>query len=193
MATLAIYGGHHPGFVDNSTAAATSQAVMQQQVLPSDDQYITTFFCRARYDYKTNDPSSLPFQKGDVIEVLTQLESGWWDGLLGEERGWFPSNYVTVITDEEAEAALAASEASIQQYPDTGDPIAVAGTASDQEGQWLDVHLEQNGSQNGVADPARVSVGGPTQSSDFWMPQVTPDGQASHHASLFRPISNLSP
>ena len=75
-----------------------------------DEQYISTFFCRALYDYQTNDSSSLSFHKGDIIEVLTRLESGWWDGLLNEERGWFPSNYVTVISDQEAEAALNGSE-----------------------------------------------------------------------------------
>ena len=75
-----------------------------------DEQFISTFFCRALYDYQTNDSSSLSFRKGDVIEVLTQLESGWWDGLLNDERGWFPSNYVTMISDPEAEAALNGSE-----------------------------------------------------------------------------------
>ena len=66
---------------------------------PSDDQYLTTFFCRALYDYRSQDASSLSFYKGDIIEVLTELESGWWDGLLNDERGWFPSNYVQRITD----------------------------------------------------------------------------------------------
>ncbi|PWN24151.1 SH3-domain-containing protein, partial [Microstroma glucosiphilum] len=59
-----------------------------------DDQAVQTFFVRALYDYEAQDASSLSFVEGDVIEVLTQLPSGWWDGLLGEDRGWFPSNYV---------------------------------------------------------------------------------------------------
>ena len=75
-----------------------------------DQQYISTFFCKALYDYQSQDDSSLSFRRGDVIEVLTRLETGWWDGLLGEERGWFPSNYVAVISDEEADAAFSAAE-----------------------------------------------------------------------------------
>ncbi|KAI5835257.1 SH3-domain-containing protein, partial [Schizophyllum commune Tattone D] len=51
-------------------------------------------FCKALYDYEAQDPSALSFKRGDIIEVLTQQPSGWWDGLLGDERGWFPSNYV---------------------------------------------------------------------------------------------------
>jgi len=58
--------------------------------------------CRvqALYPYQSADPSSLSFGKGDIIEVLTQLESGWWDGWCNGLRGWFPSNYVEIIEDE---------------------------------------------------------------------------------------------
>ncbi|KAJ1026749.1 hypothetical protein NDA16_002046 [Ustilago loliicola] len=68
-----------------------------------------SFFVRALYDFESNDASSLSFQKGALIEVLTQLESGWWDGLLDNQvRGWFPSNYVEPISDQEAEMELMA-------------------------------------------------------------------------------------
>ncbi|EJU03215.1 ras GEF [Dacryopinax primogenitus] len=62
-----------------------------------------TFFVRALYDYRSADSSSLTFHKGDLIEVLTQLDSGWWDGLLEDERGWFPSNYVVPVSEHEVE------------------------------------------------------------------------------------------
>jgi hypothetical protein len=87
------------------------QVQQQESTMSADEQYLT-FFCRALYDYQTQDPSSLSFHRGDIIEVLTQLESGWWDGLLLDERGWFPSNYVERISDEEAEEAFAAAEAA---------------------------------------------------------------------------------
>ncbi|KAI9320783.1 ras guanine nucleotide exchange factor domain-containing protein [Dichotomocladium elegans] len=55
--------------------------------------------CRvqARFPFNSNDPSSLSFEQGDIIEVLTKLDSGWWDGWCDGARGWFPSNYVQVI------------------------------------------------------------------------------------------------
>ncbi|KAI9299747.1 SH3 domain-containing protein, partial [Cunninghamella echinulata] len=49
---------------------------------------------RALYAFRSNDKSSLEFEQGDIIEVLNQLQSGWWDGWCKGSRGWFPSNYV---------------------------------------------------------------------------------------------------
>jgi len=79
----------HNGFVD--------------QVPFGQPNYLTGVFCRALYDYDSTDASSLSFRRGDIIEVLTRLESGWWDGLLNDERGWFPSNYVAIMSEQELE------------------------------------------------------------------------------------------
>ena len=94
----------------NSRAQTMSLGPDPAQQQPEEEQFLSTFFCRALFDYQTDNDSSLSFRRDDIIEVLTRLESGWWDGLLGQERGWFPSNYVTIISDQEADAALAAAE-----------------------------------------------------------------------------------
>ncbi|GAA6009704.1 uncharacterized protein JCM10292_003626 [Rhodotorula paludigena] len=59
---------------------------------------------RALYGYNGTDSSSLSFRQGDVIEVLSTLESGWWDGVVLQSgtRGWFPSNFVEKIGEDEA-------------------------------------------------------------------------------------------
>ncbi|PFH53392.1 hypothetical protein AMATHDRAFT_1447 [Amanita thiersii Skay4041] len=88
----------------------------QEQVLELDmDDQFQTLFCRALYDYDSQDSSALSFRRGDIIEVLSQQPSGWWDGLLGDERGWFPSNYVVVISEDEAEQAFASAVSEAQQ------------------------------------------------------------------------------
>lgn len=152
------------------------------QAQGGEEQYISTFFCRALYDYQTSDASSLSFRRGDIIEVLTCLESGWWDGLLGDERGWFPSNYVSTISDQEAEAALGASDLEGPQSS-IGDDSVVdiehsmsrSLSQSDQDGDWLDsepAYLNAgrtNGSMNAHATG--------TQHHDFWVPQVSGDGR----------------
>nr|CAG8439138.1 9157_t:CDS:10 [Entrophospora candida] len=55
----------------------------------------SALFVRALYDFNSTDSSSLSFKKNDIIQVLTQSETGWWDGLCGGKRGWFPSNYLS--------------------------------------------------------------------------------------------------
>ncbi|KAF8505355.1 ras guanine nucleotide exchange factor domain-containing protein [Hysterangium stoloniferum] len=59
------------------------------------------FFCKALFDYESRDDASLSFRRGDIIKVASRLESGWWDGYLHDIRGWFPSNYVEVLTEDE--------------------------------------------------------------------------------------------
>ncbi|THH31171.1 hypothetical protein EUX98_g3005 [Antrodiella citrinella] len=153
---------------------------------PAEEQYISTFFCRALYDYQTRDASSLSFHKSDIIEVLTQLESGWWDGLLGDERGWFPSNYVVVISEQEAETALAATAPEFSQtssMPSLPDESvldmsqALGGSSSD--ANWLEADDGYNASQHAVQQAAQPEKGREREGhhNDFWVPRVSQDGR----------------
>ncbi|KAI8357794.1 ras guanine nucleotide exchange factor domain-containing protein [Blakeslea trispora] len=54
---------------------------------------------QALYTFESSDPSSLRFEEGDFIDVLSKLSSGWWDGWCNGQRGWFPSNYVKIIKE----------------------------------------------------------------------------------------------
>ncbi|KAI0345715.1 ras GEF [Trametopsis cervina] len=174
---------------------------------PAEEQYITTFFCRALYDYQTNDASSLSFRRGDIIEVLTRLDSGWWDGLLGpDDRGWFPSNYVAVISDQEAEAALSASDTEVPQATLQDDSVvdmaqsmassvssasmfslSRALSQSDREGDWLDrdpdyappsYSQQANEAEEYYPDASpAIQQNEPVQHHDFWVPRVSADGR----------------
>jgi hypothetical protein len=35
---------------------------------------------KALYTFEGTEPTALAFNKGDSIDVLAQLDSGWWDG-----------------------------------------------------------------------------------------------------------------
>jgi son of sevenless-like protein len=188
-----------------STSTLVSDSSLPQNSRMDDQQFITTFFCRAKYDYQSADDASLSFRRGDIIEVLTRLETGWWDGLLGEERGWFPSNYVDIITDEEADIGLAALELQQQQqqqqqanvqliptYPSQStstqptlprSSMAQSRLHNDQR-TWPDGDTDPS-SRNGhnVDGPPIPSVEGETLPSDYWVPRVTTDGQVSRFSS----------
>lgn len=174
----------------------------------ADGSAAQSFFVRALFDFTGQDTSSLSFKRGDVIEVLNTLPSGWWDGLLDDERGWFPSNYVQPITEQEAEAALSLRMGLQQQQP--LDPLLDRQQQTqleqqrllqqqqeqqrtqlverqfaqqrqhgqgqqrgpyEEEAQWLDDDDDQ--------PPLDQGARAPGQPSDFWVPQVTPDGQVS--------------
>ena len=171
---------------DSQHANTSMTYALDPSQAQGEEQYISTFFCRALYDYQTNDASSLSFRRGDIIEVLTRLESGWWDGLLNDERGWFPSNYVTVISDQEAEAALNAgdyppSQVAIQDdsMVDMAQTMSQALSQSDSDGDWLNgggdySHQTQRAETYVNGAVARTSG---TKHSDFWVPRVSPDGR----------------
>ena len=181
MAAIAStsYGGTH--------ALQVSQS--DQQVNP-EDQYLTTFFCRALYDYRSTDSSSLSFVRGDIIEVLTQLESGWWDGLLNDERGWFPSNYVQPITEQEAETEFqridfAAGHGEV--HDSAIDVSQRAGVGASDNNQWLREAMEYpNANARDDFDPPGFDrLAGTGAANEFWVPQVTQTGQVGLLASSY--------
>jgi son of sevenless-like protein len=192
MAAVAapMYSSHHHAFTPSSSRNTTTviNSSQQQSHLDEDlDDQFTTLFCRALYDYEAQDASALSFRQNDIIEVLTQQPSGWWDGLLGDERGWFPSNYVTVISDEEAELAFSGSELSMPErqtnnlHADNNSVLDMShammrGTQAENE-HWLDTEI--GGLGGGMDELANTTLNRPLESSDFWMPDVTSDGQVS--------------
>ncbi|KAG6917091.1 hypothetical protein DXG01_003980 [Tephrocybe rancida] len=149
-----------------------------------DDQY--TVFCRALYNYEAQDASALSFKGGDIIEVLAQESSGWWDGLLGDRRGWFPYNYVKVISDEEAEQVFSSSESSDQ---DSSTLSQLSGTPPPGAFKTKSPRSSQNTDEKRLKNEASSSpkrnrkstradeLAEISQSSDFWMPKVSPEGQ----------------
>lgn len=166
----------------SSRAGVAQTDTRQQQQQPVED-YLPTFFCRALYDYQSEDTSSLTFYRGDLIEVLTQLESGWWDGLLGEERGWFPSNYVMPISYEEAEAELARLDHSMGES-DAYDSGVDVGQGHDrrvgyeQDNDWT----RQQAEHTRLGQNGNVAHTGPATTNDFWVPRVTDSGQVSRNS-----------
>ena len=136
----------------------------------------TGMYVRALYDYVADDETSLSFRQGDVIQVITQLESGWWDGLINEVRGWFPSNYCAVIAGpgENGESG---------QTPNPGDEESAG---SETDGEYTDYERAQvNGNQRiGPSASAELSEGQQHEEAAFWIPQATPDGRLFYFNTL---------
>jgi son of sevenless-like protein len=124
---------------------------------------------RALYDYVADDETSLSFRQGDIIHVINQLESGWWDGMINNVRGWFPSNYCAVIagSGENGEGG---------QTPSVGDEESAE---SETDGEYNNYERAQiNWDQrNGSSASAERSEGQQQEEAAFWIPQATSDGR----------------
>lgn len=125
-------------------------------------------YVRALYDYEADDRTSLSFHEGDVIQVITQLESGWWDGVINGVRGWFPSNYCQIITSPDDIPDNAHNTAFDAVEDDVEDPEIY-------DDQYEDDDSEQDGP---IALPLEGADGG---DSSFWIPQATPDGRLFYY------------
>ncbi|KAL9099811.1 MAG: hypothetical protein Q9163_004734 [Psora crenata] len=130
----------------------------------------TALYVRALYDYEADDRTSLSFRKGNTIQVITQLASGWWDGVIDGVRGWFPSNYCVVVTGPEA--ALARS--SQQTFNGGGDVSGESGTEEEYEDCLDPRQTNQSYQFQPSADEAENRE---QEEAAFWIPQATPDGR----------------
>lgn len=50
--------------------------------------------CRAMYQYAPKLYDELELEPGDIIEIHTKEENGWWLGALNNRIGIFPATYV---------------------------------------------------------------------------------------------------
>ena len=125
-------------------------------------------YVRALYDYDADDRTSLSFRQGDIIQVITQLESGWWDGVIHGVRGWFPSNYCAVVSTPFDDGRLR---------------MAGDSEAEESEEEYGEHEHDLEHATNGVAhhDSAAASI---EEEAAFWIPQATPDGRLFYFNTL---------
>ena len=127
-------------------------------------------YVKALYDYDADDRTSLSFRQGDIIQVITQLESGWWDGVIHGVRGWFPSNYCAVVAGPEDGGhahngrELDTEESEDEEYGDPGFGLSAARNNGNAR-----MHLDNGNGQEEAA---------------FWIPQATPDGRLFYFNTL---------
>lgn len=69
----------------------------------AESMYIT---CSALclYDFFSNDPDQLPFNKNEILDVVRQEDNGWWAAMRhnGDKVGWIPMAFVQVLSPQMA-------------------------------------------------------------------------------------------
>ncbi|KAI4267925.1 MAG: hypothetical protein L6R38_008036 [Xanthoria sp. 2 TBL-2021] len=137
----------------------------------------SSLYVRALYDYEADDRTSLSFRQGDIIQVLTRLESGWWDGVIYGVRGWFPSNYCAIVSAPE-DAAGRRSQ-GLQNAPE-----ASAETTTEDEYDDFELEPDANGSSSRNGGPADSTEDHEQEEAAFWIPQATPHGKLFYFNTL---------
>jgi son of sevenless-like protein len=133
-------------------------------------------YVRALYDYDADDRTSLSFRQGDIIQVITQLESGWWDGVINGVRGWFPSNYCAVVP---------------RPTEDMDDDRNGGDIDDDQDTQSLggeSTYTSSSDTESYIGNDSSLPIERPDnkdqEEAAFWIPQATPDGRLFYFNTL---------
>ncbi|XP_067459606.1 nostrin [Thunnus thynnus] len=63
----------------------------QGQTIP---EYCSIGRCKALYNFTPDQDDELTLKEGDLLDIYTKEESGWWFGVLNGRTGLFPSTYV---------------------------------------------------------------------------------------------------
>lgn len=132
-------------------------------------------YVRALYDYDADDRTSLSFRQGDIIQVITQLESGWWDGIINGVRGWFPSNYCEVVSqpaDDGRESHLGFNTSGTDYAEESDDG------EFERESELSMLRAQANGSR------VNLDSADSQEEAAFWIPQATPDGRLFYFNTL---------
>lgn len=59
--------------------------------------------CKVLFSYQPANEDELELQVNDIIDVMAEVEEGWWKGKLRNRIGVFPSNFVVELFDEPSE------------------------------------------------------------------------------------------
>nr|XP_020457322.1 SH3 domain-containing kinase-binding protein 1 isoform X1 [Monopterus albus] len=56
--------------------------------------------CKAAFSYVPQHEDELELKIGDIIDIIAEVEEGWWEGILNGKTGMFPSNFTKEILAE---------------------------------------------------------------------------------------------
>ncbi|KAF9924761.1 hypothetical protein FBU30_005311 [Linnemannia zychae] len=156
---------------------------------------------RAMYDFHSEDPTNLTFLRGDVIQVLAQLDSGWWAGLIDDRQGWFPSNYVEILDENDLDSEEGDEFVGGDDL-DSADDLWLPQTTPDgqvfyynqrtQESSWTIPEPDTQVSENDTIDTASHSRAGKWR-SDWSARQSTSNGNGWYNSEAEDEETDIGP
>ncbi|KPP56932.1 hypothetical protein Z043_125402, partial [Scleropages formosus] len=88
--------------------------------------------CKAAFSYTPQNNDELELKVGDIIEIVGEVEEGWWEGSLNGKIGMFPSNFTKEL--DEAEDPPKDTPEPLQDGTDASNSVKVGpGTANEED------------------------------------------------------------
>uniref|UniRef100_A0A3Q2DPF4 Osteoclast-stimulating factor 1 n=1 Tax=Cyprinodon variegatus TaxID=28743 RepID=A0A3Q2DPF4_CYPVA len=75
--------------------------------------------CKVLFDYQPLNDDELELKVGDIVDILEEVEEGWWSGTLNSKSGLFPSNFVKEL-EAAGEDGTEAAVTPTSPPPDSG-------------------------------------------------------------------------
>ncbi|KAM5289976.1 SH3 domain-containing kinase-binding protein 1 isoform 4-T4 [Glossophaga mutica] len=66
--------------------------------------------CQVAFSYLPQNDDELELKVGDIIEVVGEVEEGWWEGVLNGKTGMFPSNFIKELSGESDDLSISQDE-----------------------------------------------------------------------------------
>lgn len=70
--------------------------------------------CKAAFSYVPQHEDELELKIGDIIEIVAEVEEGWWEGTLHGKTGMFPSNFTKEIVLESETSSIDTSQEDLR-------------------------------------------------------------------------------
>ncbi|XP_062415482.1 CD2-associated protein isoform X3 [Pungitius pungitius] len=119
--------------------------------------------CKVLFDYQPQNEDELELKIGDVVDVIEEVEEGWWNGNFNGKSGLFPSNFVKELdaTGEDGDTSEGAAdetgETGQRSFNSMGEDVFVLNDESGMESAGAPPASPQPAAGNGViAQPKKI-------------------------------------
>ncbi|XP_030254347.1 SH3 domain-containing kinase-binding protein 1 isoform X2 [Sparus aurata] len=104
--------------------------------------------CKAAFSYVPQHEDELELKIGDVIEIIAEVEEGWWEGFLNGKTGMFPSNFTKEILNESDTPSL--------DTPTSQEDLRSGRTSKDSPGSESDGGDSRSETGSGEIQPKKI-------------------------------------
>ncbi|CAK6968590.1 SH3 domain-containing kinase-binding protein 1 [Scomber scombrus] len=104
--------------------------------------------CKAAFSYVPQHEDELELKIGDIIDIVSEVEEGWWEGYLNGKSGMFPSNFTKEI--------LLESDTPSVDTPTSQEELRSGRTSKDSPGSESDGGDSRSEMGSGEIQPKKV-------------------------------------